>query len=96
MERLLLYSGFPEPYLEASQTFYNLWEKSHINTIIRQDLIDLESPRNITKIETLIELLKESVGSPVSSSYLAKKTGGLRSKDSAKLAGMAGKTLYCI
>lgn len=80
MERLLLYSGFPEPYLEANQTFYNLWEKSHINTIIRQDLIDLESPRHITKVETLIELLKESVGNPVSAAHLADKLGGCSPK----------------
>ena len=73
MDRLLLYSGFPEPYLSANQTFYNLWEKTHIDSIIRQDLIDLESPRYITKIETLIELLKESVGSPVSCAHLAEK-----------------------
>ena len=73
MNRLLSYSGFPEPYLEADQTFYNLWEKTHIDTIIRQDLIDLESPKHITKIETLIELLKEHVGSPVSSAHLAEK-----------------------
>ena len=80
MERLLLYSGFPEPYLEADLTFYNLWEKTHIDTIIRQDLIELESPRFLTKIETLIELLKESVGSPVSSARLAEKLGGCSPK----------------
>ena len=80
MERLISYSGFPEPYLEANQTFYNLWEKTHINTIIRQDLIDLESPRHITKIETLIELLKESVGNPVSSAHLAEKLEGCSPK----------------
>lgn len=80
MDRLLLYSGFPEPYLEANQTFYNLWEKTHIDTIIRQDLIDLESPRNITKIETLIELLKDSVGNPVSSAHLAEKLEGCSPK----------------
>ena len=80
MDRLLLYSGFPEPYLEANSTFYNLWEKTHIDTIIRQDLIDLESPRYITKIELLIELLKESVGNPVSCAHLAKRLEGCSPK----------------
>ena len=75
MEKLLLYSGFPEPYIEANEDFYNLWEKTHTDNIIRQDLIDLESPRNITKIETLIEFLKENVGSPVSCSHLSQKLG---------------------
>jgi len=80
MDRLLSYSGFPEPYLEKSRTFYQLWEKTHIDTIIRQDLISLESPRYITKIETLIELLKDSVGSPVSYSTLAEKLEGCSPK----------------
>ena len=80
MDHLLLYSGFPEPYLEKNQTFYQLWEKTHIDTIIRQDLISLESPKYITKIETLIELLKDSVGSPVSCSKLANKLEGCSSK----------------
>ncbi len=80
MDRLLLYSGFPEPYLEASQTFYNLWEKTHIDTIIRQDLIDMESVRQIAKIEQLIELLKESAGSPVPAARLALKLEGCSPK----------------
>ena len=80
MDRLLLYSGFPEPYLEANQTFYNLWEKTHIDTIIRQDLIDMESVRGISKIELLIELLKESVGNPVSHARLALKLDGCSPK----------------
>ena len=71
MDRLLKYSGFPEPYLEANKTFYKLWEKTHIDTIIRNDLIELESPKHIKKIETLIELLKESIGNPLSSAGLA-------------------------
>jgi len=80
MDNLLKYSGFPEPYLTANTTFYHLWEKTHIDNIIRQDLIDLESPRNITKIETLIEFLKEHVGSPVSCAHLAKKLEGCSPK----------------
>ena len=80
MNQLLSYSGFPEPYLEKNQTFYRLWEKTHIDTIIRQDLISLESPRYITKIETLIELLKDSVGSPVSFLKLAHQLEGCSPK----------------
>ena len=80
MERLFTYSGFPEPYLEKSKTFYQLWEKTHIDTVIKQDLLSLESPKNITKIETLIELLKESVGSPISCFRLAEKLEGCSPK----------------
>ena len=80
MEKLLLYSGFPEPFLEEDQDFYNMWEKTHVDTIIRQDLVDLESPRNITQIETLVELLKESVGNPISASRLSERLGNCSPK----------------
>ena len=80
MDRLLLYSGFPEPYLTADPAFYNLWEKNHIDSILRQDLLDLESPRNIARIELLTELLKEAVGTPVSHARLAERVEGCSPK----------------
>jgi uncharacterized protein len=71
-DRLMKYGGFPEPFLENSDSFYGKWKRTHLNIILRQDLIDLESVHNITSIETLIELLKSRVGSPISYSSLAR------------------------
>ncbi len=72
LDRLLLVGGFPEPYLEGSTRFYNRWKRSHMDIILRQDLIDLENVRRITAIETLVQLLRRRVGSPVSFSSLAR------------------------
>ncbi|MEA2114028.1 MAG: ATP-binding protein [Thermodesulfobacteriota bacterium] len=72
LDRLLEVGGFPEPYLEGDPTFYKRWKRSHLDIIIRQDLIDLENVRQITAIETLIQLLRRRVGSPVSYSSLAR------------------------
>jgi len=72
IEKLLRFSGFPEPYLEASPEFYNLWKKTHLDIILRQDLIDLEVVSNIKQIELLIDLLRDRVGSPISYSSLAR------------------------
>ncbi len=69
--KLLTYGGFPEPYLEESLEFYNLWKKTHLDIILRQDLIDLEVVHNIKQIEILVELLRERVGSSLSYSSLA-------------------------
>ena len=80
MDRLLSYSGFPEPYLKSDPIFYNLWEKNYIDSILRQDLLDMESPRNISHIELLTELLKEAVGTPVSHSRLSERLNGCSSK----------------
>ena len=71
LDKLLETGGFPEPFLEGSQTYYNRWKKSHLDIILRQDLIDLENIHQITSVETLIQLLKKRVGSPISYRSLA-------------------------
>lgn len=71
LDTLLEYGGFPEPYFNGNTRFYNRWKKSHLDIIIRQDLIDLENVQQIASIEMLIQLLKKRVGSPVSYSSLA-------------------------
>ncbi|MGB5686072.1 MAG: ATP-binding protein [Candidatus Electrothrix sp.] len=71
LQRLLEIGGFPEPYLRGETTYYKRWKRSHLDIIIRQDLIELENVQQITAIETLIQLLRKRVGSPVSYSSLA-------------------------
>ena len=71
LDRLLTLGGFPEPYLENDESYYNRWKRSHLDIILKQDLIDLENVQQIISIETLIQLLKKKVGSPISYSSLA-------------------------
>lgn len=71
LDKLLLLGGFPEPFLNGTQRFYNRWKKSHLDIILKQDLIDLENVQQITQIETLIQLLRHRVGNPVSYKSLA-------------------------
>jgi hypothetical protein len=71
LEKLLMIGGFPEPFLEGDETYYNRWKRSHLDIILKQDLIDLENVQQITSIETLIQLLKKRVGSPISYRSLA-------------------------
>ncbi len=71
LDQLLLSGGFPEPFLNGTQRYYNRWKKSHLDIILKQDLIDLENVQQITQIETLIQLLKLRVGSPISYNSLA-------------------------
>jgi predicted AAA+ superfamily ATPase len=69
--KLITISNFPEPYLEDSKSFYAQWRRSHLDVIIRQDLLTLESIRDIDGILLLIELLKTRVGSTISYNSLA-------------------------
>lgn len=71
-ETLLRVGGFPEPYLNKTDEFYKRWRKSHLDIIIKQDLIALENTTNITGIENLIRLLKTRVGSTISYANLAR------------------------
>ncbi|MEZ4705390.1 MAG: ATP-binding protein [Bdellovibrionota bacterium] len=66
VEQLLLYGGFPEPFLKADKKFYGMWKKTHMDIILKQDLIAIENVRDLQKLQILIDLLCERVGSPVS------------------------------
>lgn len=68
---LIEIGGFPEPYLKGNKRFYNRWKRSHLDIILRQDMLDLENVRQISSVETLIQLLRKRVGSPVSYKSLA-------------------------
>jgi len=70
--RLMAYGGFPEPFLRATRRFYGRWKASHLDVILRQDLIDLAAVRDIPEIGTLVELLRNRVGSPLSYAVLAR------------------------
>ena len=72
LEQLLRVGGFPEPFLRGSERWYGRWRRSHVDVILREDLLDLSAVRDIVSIETLIELLRHRVGSPLSVDSLAR------------------------
>ena len=71
-QRLMTFGGFPEPFLNGSRRYYNRWKRSHIDLILKEDLLTLTAVRDIQSIETLIELLRSRVGNPVSANSLAR------------------------
>lgn len=71
LDKLLALGGFPEPFLKGIEAFAKRWRRTHIDTIIRQDLLDLEKVRDLKSIEILIDLLKSKVGSSTSYRSLA-------------------------
>ena len=72
LSRLIQFGGFPEPFLSDSEGEANRWRKSHLDRILREDLLDLEKVRELKQIEILVNLLSERVGSTLSYSSLAK------------------------
>ena len=71
-DRLMDVGGFPEPFLRGSRSWYNRWKRTHVDAILKDDLLTLSAVRDLQSIETLIELLRSRVGSPVSVNSLAR------------------------
>ncbi len=72
LQRLMDVGGFPEPFVEGDTTYLKLWQKSHLDRIIKEDLLDMERVRELKKIEILVQLLSQRVGSRINHSSLAK------------------------
>ena len=65
-------SGFPEPFLKGKETYYKRWRTTHLDMILKEDLLDLTQVQDINAIENLILLLKNRVGGTISYSNLAR------------------------
>ncbi len=66
IQSLLQTSGFPEPFSVGTSDFATRWREDHFSLILREDLRDLTKISEIRKLETLLYLLPERVGSPLS------------------------------
>lgn len=64
----LLYdlTGFPEPVSVGKKDFYERWKNNHISLITSEDVRDLSKISNVQKLQTLLFLLPERVGAPLS------------------------------
>ncbi len=72
LEHIMRLGGFPEPFLAGSEEDAKRWRRSHIDRILREDLLDIAAVRNIRSMETLVELLRNSVGSTISYESLSR------------------------
>jgi uncharacterized protein len=75
LRRILEVGGFPEPFLNIGSLQAERWRKSHLDVVIREDLLDLEKVRELKSIEILVSLLRERVGSTISYSSLSEDLG---------------------
>lgn len=71
LQNLLTYSGFPEPFFEKDETFLRRWQKERVQKVVYEDLRDLETVKEISLIELLVETLPSKIGSPLSLKNLA-------------------------
>jgi len=66
VQDLLVYGGFPEPFMLQSQTQSKRWSREYRSRIVREELADLENVRDLDIIEKMALRLPDLVGSPLS------------------------------
>lgn len=72
IESLLTFSGFPEPFHQATTRFHRKWQTAYIDRLIREDLRDLTEIKELENIAILMQLLPERIGAPLSINSLAR------------------------
>ncbi|RLA62572.1 MAG: ATP-binding protein [Epsilonproteobacteria bacterium] len=64
--RLFKFGGFPEPLLEEDERTLKRWHTGRLSKLVRSDLRDLETVKDLDKVEVLAEELPRRIGSPLS------------------------------
>lgn len=72
LQLLLKFGGFPEPLSKASDRFHRRWQREMFARVLHEDLRELESVHEVSKLELLLAHLPECVGSPLSVNRLRK------------------------
>ncbi len=72
LKHIMKFGGFPEPFIKADEQVAKRWRRSHIDRILHEDLFDIAAIHNIRGLETLVELLRNSVGSTISYESLSR------------------------
>jgi predicted AAA+ superfamily ATPase len=72
-DALYRFGGFPEPYLTASERFFNKWKRLRKQQLFREDIRDFSRVQEIHQIELLAEMLASQAGRLINYSNLAVK-----------------------
>src|SRR3990170_4523843 len=65
-DSLFRLSGFPEPFVRASQAFYNTWFQDRKTLLIRDDIRSASPIRELSLLEMLSHTIPDRVGAPLS------------------------------
>lgn len=70
-KRFFNVGGFPEPFFDNNEVEARRWRRERLDRVIREDIRDLESVRNIGLISLFLDLLRSRVGNLVTVSNIA-------------------------
>jgi hypothetical protein len=72
LHKLLSFGGFPEPFFEGKESYAKRWRREKLRLVFRQDILELESIRDISLLELFHQALTQRVASEVVLSNLAR------------------------
>ena len=75
LQQLMIFGGFPEPFLKASKRFSTKWRRDYKSLLIYEDLRDLSRIRDMKGVEQLVLLLPERIAFPLSINSLRQDLG---------------------
>ena len=70
-QRLMTVGGFPEPFLDGDERAARRWRRERFDRVLREDIRDLESVRNIQLLGMFLDMLRNRVGALITLSNLA-------------------------
>ena len=66
LDALMRFGGFPEPFLAQSVRTHRRWQKERLDRVVREDVRDIETVRDLSSLQLLADLLPDRVASPLS------------------------------
>ena len=71
LHRLMTLGGFPEPFLGGDEREARRWRRDRLQRVLRDDVRDLESVRDISTLELFVATLRTRVGGLVTLANIA-------------------------
>ena len=75
MNLLIERGGFPEPFLAVTKEEADRWRKFYADSLIREDIVTFDTVSNLKALYDVFEILRHSVGSPISYGNIANDVG---------------------
>lgn len=70
-QRLMTFGGFPEPFIGRNERAARRWRRERFDRVLREDMRDLESIRNIQLLGIFVDMLRQRVGGLITLSNIA-------------------------
>jgi predicted AAA+ superfamily ATPase len=75
IDRFMRRGGFPEPFLAEEDVDADRWRSQYVDGLVREDAPDFERIQDLRALRTVLDLLRERVGTPVSYQSLSVDAG---------------------